>query len=115
MSVAVCEISGVCSLVRTVPFDSRKLRRWGICSRSEGTFGLSRVKCVLSKTMLITCWTPLPRWQLDDAALELALDPLAAWVAGTAATCQPTESAATAASRSSRLIPNPQHPCETDG
>src|SRR5438132_11965330 len=107
MSVAVWEISGVCSLVSSVPFDFRKFSRCGICSRSDGTFGLSRVKCVLSKTMLITCWTPLPRWQLDDAALELLLGPPAAWVAGTAATCHPIESAATAAGRLSRFIPYP--------
>src|SRR5207244_5297869 len=107
MAVVVLEVHGVCPWVRSVLFDFRKLSRCGICSRSDGTFGLSRVKCVLSKTMLITCWTPLPRWQLDDAALELLLGPPAAWVAGTAATCHPIESAATAARRISRFIPYP--------
>src|SRR6267143_2339114 len=32
-----------------------KLSRLGICSRSEGTLGLSRVKCVLSNWTKITC------------------------------------------------------------
>src|SRR5262249_13870419 len=34
----------------------------GICSRSEGTSGLSRVKCTLSNVMWITCWMPFPSW-----------------------------------------------------
>jgi hypothetical protein len=46
-----------------VPFVLRKFSRCGICSRSDGTFGLSREKWTLSKTMLITCLTPLPSWQ----------------------------------------------------
>ena len=33
--------------------------------RSDGTFGLSREKWTLSKTMLMTCLTPLPRWHDD--------------------------------------------------
>src|SRR6266700_6253479 len=33
-----------------------KFSRLGICSRSDGTFGLSRVKCVLSNCTKITCW-----------------------------------------------------------
>src|SRR4051794_21529475 len=65
LSSAVCAISGVCVFDSTVPLDFRKLSRCGICSRSDGTLGLSREKCTLSKTMLMTCWTPLPSWQLD--------------------------------------------------
>src|SRR3954464_7962149 len=67
LSSAVCAISGVCVLENTVPLDFRKLSRCGICSRSEGTLGLSREKCTLSNTMLMTCWTPLPNWQALDA------------------------------------------------
>jgi hypothetical protein len=52
---------GVCEFEKTVPFDFRKSSRCGICSRSDGTFGLSREKWTLSKTILITCWTPFPR------------------------------------------------------
>src|SRR5467141_569730 len=105
MSVAVCAIKGVCSFVRSVPWPLRKLSSAGICSRSEGTFGLSRVKWTLSKTMLKTCLTSLPRWQLDDSSFELSLRPSLA-CAGTAAT-QPMESAATTASRISRFMPYP--------
>src|SRR6266513_2091755 len=60
LSSAVCAISGVCTFDSTVPLDCRKLSRCGICSRSDGTFGLSRKKCTLSNTMLTTCFTPLP-------------------------------------------------------
>src|SRR6266702_6029283 len=56
MSVAVCEMSGVWWLVSSTPLLSMKLSRFGICSRSDGTLGLSRVKCVLSNWMLMTCW-----------------------------------------------------------
>src|SRR6185312_10849292 len=67
LSSAVCAISGVWVFDSTVPFDFKKFSRWGICSKSDGTFGLSREKCTLSKTMLMTCWTPLPSWQpVDD-------------------------------------------------
>src|SRR3954469_21162840 len=67
MSSAVCAISGGWVFDSTVPLDFRKFSRCGICSRSDGTLGLSREKCTLSKTMLMTCWTPLPNWQVDDA------------------------------------------------
>src|SRR5262245_29009174 len=44
-----------------------KLSRFGICSRSEGTFGLSRRKCTLSSWMKMTCLI-MPRaefnWQV---------------------------------------------------
>src|SRR5262245_17778528 len=39
-----------------------KSTRAGICSRSESTFGLSRVKWTLSKVMWTTCLMPLPSW-----------------------------------------------------
>src|SRR3954453_15780036 len=64
LSSAVCAIRGVCELGKTVPFDLRKFSSVGICSRSDGTFGLSRKKWTLSNTMLTTCCTPWPRWQL---------------------------------------------------
>src|SRR5882762_1891336 len=49
-----------------------KLSRLGICSRSEGTFGLSRVKCVLSNWTKITCliWPDAEfSWQAPTAEL----------------------------------------------
>ncbi len=67
LSSAVCAMSGVCMFESTVPFASRKCSRVGICSRSEGTFGLSLKKCTLSKVMLMTCWTPLPSWHCPAA------------------------------------------------
>ena len=48
MPVAVCEISAVWSLASSLPLPLMKLSRCGICSRSDGTFGLSRRKWVLS-------------------------------------------------------------------
>src|SRR5215471_7387749 len=46
---AVCEMRTVWLLVRSVPLLRIKLSKFGICSRSDGTFGLSRRKCTLSK------------------------------------------------------------------
>ena len=43
MSSAVCAISGVCSSDTSVPLPVMKLSRFGICCRSLGTFGWSRV------------------------------------------------------------------------
>ena len=43
--------SAVWSFASTIPLFRRKLSRCGICSRSDGTFGLSRRKCVLSNWM----------------------------------------------------------------
>src|SRR5215469_38291 len=60
MSSAVCEMRTAWWLPSKVPVCWRKFSRWGICSRSEGTFGLSRVKWTLSNTTKITCWI-LPR------------------------------------------------------
>src|SRR5262245_24915910 len=53
---AVCEMRTVWSFVSNVPLLRMKFRRLGICSRSDGTFGLSRRKCTLSKMKKITCW-----------------------------------------------------------
>src|SRR5580658_9738859 len=72
MSSAVCAISGVWLLDRKVPLSSKKLRRFGIICRSEGTLGLSRRKCTLSKVIWTTCWMPLPRWH-DDALLSASV------------------------------------------
>src|SRR6185437_2235742 len=82
LSSAVCAISGVCVLDSTVPLDFKKFNRCGICSRSDGTFGLSREKCTLSNTRLTTCLTPLPSWQPDDEGCGTA----AAGVSAVAAT-----------------------------
>ena len=49
--VAVCEISAVWSFAIIVPLPVMKLRKCGICSRSDGTFALSRKRCVLSNWM----------------------------------------------------------------
>ena len=48
MSVPVCAISGVWWSASRTPLWVRKFSRFGICSRSLGTFGLSRVKWTLS-------------------------------------------------------------------
>ncbi len=61
LSSAVCAISGVCMFDSTVPLCFRNVNSVGICSRSDGTLGLSRKKCTLSKVRLMTCETPLPR------------------------------------------------------
>src|SRR5262245_25846502 len=62
-------MSGVWWLESIVPLASMKLSSVGICSRSEGTSGLSRVKCTLSKVMWITCSMPLPNWQTGNVVL----------------------------------------------
>src|SRR5579862_3958740 len=81
MSSAVCAISGVWLFDRIVPLFSKKFSRLGICSRSEGTLGLSRKKCTLSKVSWTTCWMPLPRWQLELSSTSLIRAALAALVA----------------------------------
>src|SRR6516165_9767294 len=69
MSMAVCAMSGVWLFDRNVPLFSKKFSRFGIISRSDGSFGLSRKKCVLSKVIWMTCLIPLPSWQvLPDIA-----------------------------------------------
>jgi len=47
----VWEIRIVWSFEKNVPFAVRKSSRCGICSRSEATFGRSRLKWVLSNWM----------------------------------------------------------------
>src|SRR6266496_6267068 len=92
LSSAVCAISGVCTFDSTVPLDCRKLSRCGICSRSDGTFGLSRKKCTLSNTMLTTCFTPLPRPHplvVSAPAVTGALPTTAAPLAATTAVARP--------------------------
>ena len=42
MSSAVCAINGVWLLDRNVPLLVKKFSRFGICSRSDGTFESSR-------------------------------------------------------------------------
>ncbi len=63
MSLAVCAMSGVWLFDSIVPLPWMKFSRLGISCKSDGTFGLSRKKCTLSKVSWITCWTPLPSWQ----------------------------------------------------
>ena len=63
----VCEIRTVWSLVSSVPLLVRKLRSAGICSRSDGTFGLSRSEWTLSNCRITTCWTPFPRLHAASA------------------------------------------------
>ncbi len=49
MPPPVCEMRTVWLFVSSLPFPRMKLSRFGICSRSDGTFGLSRLKWTLSK------------------------------------------------------------------
>src|SRR5882762_2085898 len=74
MSLAVCEISGVCLFDSTDPFRFMKFSRFGICYRSDGTFGLSLARCTLSTVRSMTCWT------FPDGELSWQL---AVWCAGT--------------------------------
>src|SRR3954454_9684962 len=52
---AVCEMRTLWSFVSRAPMLRMKFSRFGICSRSDGTFGLSRRKCTLSKIVKTTC------------------------------------------------------------
>src|SRR6476659_10827819 len=99
LSSAVWAIIGVCEFENTVPFCLRKFSRCGICSRSEGTFGLSRAKWTLSKTMLITCEMPLPRLQ-EGRLADVLVPPTAVGLAeaGPDATTSATSPATTASS-----------------
>ena len=101
MPAAVWEMSTVCSLSLSVPLSVRKLSRFGICSRSEATLSRSRNRCVLSKTMLTTCWMPLPSEQFCDCSGAAG-----AWADAGPGSIAATN-AAMAASRISRLMPNP--------
>ena len=63
----VCEIRTVWSFESSVPLVVMKPRSAGICSRSDGTFGLSRSECTLSNCRMTTCWIPFPRLHVDIA------------------------------------------------
>ena len=63
---------GVWLLDSSVPLLSMKCSRCGIISRSEGTFGLSRKKCTLSKVSSTTCWIPLPSPQVAGGGAAAA-------------------------------------------
>src|SRR5258708_6019165 len=93
MSLAVCAMSGVWLLVSRVPLPVKKFSRFGIISRSLGTFGLSREKWTLSNISLTTCLTPLPSWQ--------PAGPPPAWCAGTAGAALAAPAPATPAPASS--------------
>src|SRR5215470_19467757 len=67
--------------VRSVPWLRIKLSRFGICSRSDGTLGLSRRKCTLSKMRKITCSILLSS---DPSRHPLTLFPMSAEMAGLA-------------------------------
>ena len=84
MSMAVCAMSGVWLFDRNVPLFSKKFSRFGIISRSEGTFGLSRKKCTLSNVSWTTCLMPLPSWQP-----LLAITCTAGWAAGALVAASP--------------------------
>src|SRR5260370_39630144 len=84
---------GVWVLESIVAFFSMKLSRFGICSRSDGTFGLSRKKRTLSNVICTTCCTPLPSEQAGDAVVVAA----EAAVAGEKATAFAQVAAARAA------------------
>jgi hypothetical protein len=51
MPPAVCEMRIVWSFDRSVPLSFMKFSRFGICSRSDGTFGVSCRRWVLSNWM----------------------------------------------------------------
>lgn len=61
LSSAVCAINGVWLFESIVPWLVMKFWSAGICSRSDRTFGLSRLKWTLSNVISITCLTPFPR------------------------------------------------------
>src|SRR5882672_824302 len=60
-----------------VPLLSMKFRRCGICSRSDGTLGLSRKKWTLSKVICTTCCAPLPSEHVGGAVFVAAVTVLA--------------------------------------
>src|SRR5690242_11871079 len=99
MSSAVCAISGVWLFDRNEPLFSKKFSRFGMSSRSDGTFGLSRKKWTLSKVSCTTCLTPLPRLHvLVLAGAALLTDP-------DAAACADPDEPATATPASSTAAP----------
>ena len=64
LSSAVWAMSGVWLFDSNVPLFSMKCSSDGIISMSEGTFGLSRLKCTLSKTISTTWSIPPLRLQV---------------------------------------------------
>src|SRR5439155_5517387 len=86
-----------------VPLLVMKLSRLGICSRSEAAFARSRKRWVLSNWIEKTCLMPLLSEQFCGAVATVGA--CADAVPGITA-CAITIAAA-AASRISRLIPNP--------
>ncbi len=73
-----------------------KLSRLGICARSDGTLGLSCVKCRLSKTRLITC--------LIDPVGELSAQPVAGVVVAATAAVPPIGNSVDAGTAASTAI-----------
>ena len=60
LSSAVWAMSGVWLFDSSVPLFSMKCSSDGIISMSDGTFGLSRLKCTLSKKISTTWADPTP-------------------------------------------------------
>src|SRR5262249_17745618 len=69
LSSAVWAMSGVWWFDSTVPLFWRKARSVGICSTSDGTSGLSRVKWTLSNVMGTTGSMPLPSGKVDKGVV----------------------------------------------
>src|SRR6201999_508438 len=104
MSSAVCAISGVWLFDRNEPLFSKKSSRFGISSRSDGTFGLSRKKWTLSKVSWTTCFMPCARSHaLGVAGLAPGSATAARTVPGEPATARPVSSTAEPASPVSHL------------
>ena len=57
----MCAIIGVWLFESIVPLFVMKFSSAGICSRSDSTFGLSRLKWTLSNVISMTCWMPFAR------------------------------------------------------
>src|SRR5215472_94313 len=90
-----------------------KLSKCGICSRSEGTSvepsrAGSRIKWVLSKMMVMTCWT-FPRgelsWQLLAELAGVGAGDVAAFAVAPAAAAGPAHAGATGYSARSNAVP----------
>jgi hypothetical protein len=108
--VAVWEISAVWSLAIIVPFPVMKLSRFGICSRSDGTFGLSRRRCVLSNWR--SDCDPYQGCSPSHSSLPLLAFPCMAGESLAAASCPAGDEAATLRRRSGdrrRATPGPYY------
>src|SRR6185437_4690870 len=89
-----------CVLASTTPLLFRKSYRWGICSRSLGTFGLSLVRCTLSNWIWMTCLIPFASWQLPDAATGFVTEgALRAWAGADTASMATVVAAVASAAR----------------